>query len=77
MDIHKIKLIRKVISMTKISEIDLGSSLLSLFILIGYIATAIVVIRITIIGINYVKVNFPKNDRTDESKESETESKGF
>ena len=61
--------------MTKISEIDLGSSLLSIFILIGFIATAFVFIRITIIGINYIKANFPKEEN--EGKKEKSKNRGF
>ena len=48
--------------MIKLSEIDLGSALLSIFILIGFIATAFVFVRLTIIGVNYVKVNYLKEE---------------
>ena len=64
--------------MSKLSEIDLGSALLSTFILIGFLATAIVFVRLTIIGINYVKVNFLKEEGEDrDKKENESETKGF
>ena len=62
--------------MPQITEIDLGSSLLSTFILIGFIATAFVFIRLTIIGINYIKVNFTTQVELEEKK-NENESKGF
>ena len=62
--------------MPQITEIDLGSSLLSTFILIGFIATAFVFIRLTIIGINYIKVNFTTQVEGEEKK-NENESKGF
>jgi len=64
--------------MPKLSEIDLASALLSTFILLGFIATAFVFIRLTIIGKNYVKVNFSKeegDENIDEKKESQA--KGF
>ncbi len=61
--------------MSKISELDLGSALLSTFILIGFIATAIVFIRLTIIGLNYIRVNFPKEEAN--AKRNETEKRGF
>jgi len=67
-----------IIFMTKISEIDLPSALLSTFILLGFIATAFVFIRLTIIGVNYIKVNFSKEEgeeNIDKNKESQT--KGF
>ena len=61
--------------MPNISEIDLGSTLLSTFILVGYIATAFVFIRLTIIGINYIKINFLSQE--EKEKKNEIESKGF
>ena len=61
--------------MPKISEIDLGSTLLSVFIIIGFIATAFALIRLTIIGINYIKVNSSKAEV--EEKKNETNTKGF
>ena len=64
--------------MTKLSEIDIGSSLLSTFILIGFIATAFVFLRFTIIGINYIKVNYLKEKVEDNDKKKEiSETKGF
>ena len=68
--------------MIKLSEIDLGSALLSTFILVGFIATAFAFIKLTIIGINYVNVNYIKGDGEDRDKnklkvESKGESKGF
>ena len=59
--------------MSKISEIDLGSALLSTFILIGFIGTAFVLVKFTIMGINYININFPKKDQ----KEIERDGKGF
>ena len=64
--------------MIKLSEIDLGSALLSIFILIGFIATAFVFIRLTIIGINYIKINYSKEEGLDrEEKITKRENKGF
>ena len=64
--------------MIKLSEIDLGSALLSIFILIGFIATAFVFIRLTIIGINYIKINYSKEDGEDRgAKQTKSETKGF
>ena len=64
--------------MLKSSEIELGSSLLSTFILIGYIATAFVFVRLTIIGINYIKINYSKEEGLDsEEKITKRENKGF
>ena len=64
--------------MTKLSEIDLGSALLSTFILIGFIATAFVFIRLTIIGINYIKINYANEEGVESlKKEEKSESKGF
>ena len=65
--------------MSKLSEIDLGSALLSLIILAGFIATGFVFIRLTIIGINYIKVNY-SNKETEAGKRKEintSENKGF
>ena len=64
--------------MSKISEIDLGSSILSISIFIGFIATAVAVLRFTIIGINYVKVNYSKDEgEVKKNKISKSENKGF
>ncbi len=66
------------IHVSKLSEIDLGSALLSTFILVGFIATAFVFVRLTIIGINYVKVNYLKEVGEDKDEEKNTsETKGF
>ena len=61
--------------MAKISEVDLGSGILSVFILIGFLATALVFIRLAIIGINYMKVNFSNNE--EEENKIESNKKGF
>ena len=67
-----------IIFISKISEIDLGSALLSTFILAGYIATAFVFVRITIIGINYIKINYSKEEGEDKEKTlTKSEHKGF
>ena len=64
--------------MSNLSEIDLGSSLLSIFILVGFVATAFVLVRLTIIGINYVKVNYSKEEGEDINKrKKKDEKKGF
>ena len=66
--------------MPKISEIDLGSLILSTFILIGFIATAFVFVRLTIIGINYIKENSSIEEGVDKESEiniKKNESKGF
>ena len=64
--------------MAKISEIDLGSSILSIVILAGFIATAFAVIKLTIIGINYIKVNYSKGKGDEKNKKiTKSESKGF
>ena len=64
--------------MSKISQIDLGSSVLSICILAGFIATAFVFLRLTIIGINYIKVNYLNEEGEDEDKLiKKSESKGF
>ena len=67
-----------IIFISKISEIDIGSALLSTCILAGYIATAFVFVRITIIGINYVKKNYSKEQGEDRGKKiTKSETKGF
>ena len=64
--------------MSKLSEIDLGSSILSIFILAGFIATAFVFLRLTIIGINYIKINFSKEEIEGKGKKiKKSEGKGF
>tara|TARA_Y100001968_G_scaffold295250_1_gene302472 strand:- start:385 stop:579 length:195 start_codon:yes stop_codon:yes gene_type:complete len=64
--------------MYKISEIDLGSSLLSIVIVAGFIATAFAVIRVAIIGINYTKENYLKKEAGIEKKEEINDKpKGF
>ena len=64
--------------MSKLSEIDLGSALLSPFILVGFIATAFVFVRLTIIVINYIKVNYSKEEGEGKSKNiNKSETKGF
>ena len=64
--------------MSKLAEIDLGSSILSIFILAGFIATAFVFVRLTIIGINYIKENYSKPEGEDKEKTlTKTENKGF
>ncbi len=69
---------KKLIFMLKLTEIDLGSSFLSIFILAGFIGTAFVFVRLTIIGINYIKVNYLKEEGENKDKKiTESESKGF
>tara|TARA_B100001113_G_scaffold203044_1_gene166454 strand:- start:1126 stop:1320 length:195 start_codon:yes stop_codon:yes gene_type:complete len=64
--------------MSKISEIDLGSSILSICIVAGFIATAFVFIRLTIIGVNYIKINYLREEVEDNDKlAKKSESKGF
>ena len=64
--------------MLKISEIDLGSSILSIFILIGFVATALVFIRLTIIAINYIKENVQiDNSEKNEEAQFKKKKKGF
>ena len=65
--------------MSKISGIDLGSSILSIFIVAGFVATGLVFIRLTIIGINYIKINYLKEavDGKKNQSKSESDSKGF
>ena len=54
--------------MPNLTEIDLGSALLSTVILVGFIATAFAFIKLTIIGINYVKANYLKQKEEDQDK---------
>ena len=61
--------------MLKISEIDLGSLLLSIFILLGFIATSFAFVKFTIMGINYVKANFLEDLAKGEKKKNKK--KGF
>ena len=78
MNYKRLNKLVEIIHMPKLSEIDLGSALLSTFILIGFIATAFVFIRLTIIGINYIKVNYLKEEGEDmDQKKSNDETKGF
>tara|TARA_B100000214_G_scaffold275918_2_gene205881 strand:+ start:231 stop:425 length:195 start_codon:yes stop_codon:yes gene_type:complete len=64
--------------MSKISEIDLASSVLSFFILLGFIATAIAFVRLAIIGINYIKVNYFKDEgEVKKNKTNKSEKTGF
>ena len=64
--------------MSKITEIDLGSAILSICILAGFIATAFVFIRLTIIAINYIKVNYLREGGDHRDKlNNESERKGF
>ena len=64
--------------MSRLSEIDLGSSILSIIILAGFIATAFVFVRLTIIGINYIKINYLKEEAEDKGKKkNKSSTKGF
>ena len=64
--------------MPKISQIDLGSSILSICIVAGFIATAFVFVRLTIIGVNYIKINYLREEVEDNDKlAKKSESKGF
>ncbi len=64
--------------MSKLSEINLGSAILSIALFAGFIATAIAFIRLTIIGINYVRENYLiEKEGGNNKKESKSEAKGF
>tara|TARA_B100000214_G_scaffold261036_1_gene192752 strand:+ start:94 stop:288 length:195 start_codon:yes stop_codon:yes gene_type:complete len=64
--------------MFKLSEIDLGSTILSIVIVAGFIATAFAVIRLMIIVVNYIRVNYSKKDVEAEfKKQVKKEAKGF
>ena len=67
-----------IIHMSRLSEINIGSSFLSIIILAGFIATAFVFARLTIIGINYIKESSSKEEGVDkESEIKKTKAKGF
>ena len=64
--------------MLKISEINLGSAILSIFILAGFIATAFVFVRLTIIGVNYIKDNYSNKEGEEKARTiKDNETKGF
>ena len=64
--------------MSKLSEIDLGSAVLSVVIGAGFIATAFAVIKLTIIGVNYIRVNYLKKEvESKYKKQVKNEAKGF
>ena len=64
--------------MSKISQIDLGSSILSICIVAGFIATAFVFIRLTIIAVNYIKINYLREELEDNDKlAKKVKAKGF
>ena len=63
--------------MLKISDIDLASSILSICILIGFIGSALAVVKITIIGINYIKENLVKEEKKSDPTINNSERKRF
>tara|TARA_Y100001968_G_scaffold18157_1_gene14325 strand:+ start:466 stop:660 length:195 start_codon:yes stop_codon:yes gene_type:complete len=64
--------------MSNLSEIDLGSAILSVVIVAGFIATAFAFIRLTIIGVNYINVNYLKKEVEAKNKKIvKNEAKGF
>ena len=64
--------------MFKLSEIDLGSNILSIVIAAGFIATAFAVIRLMIILVNYIRVNYSKKEvEAEYKKRVKKEAKGF
>ena len=63
--------------MSKLSEIDLGSSILSISILLGFIATSLVIIRLLVTGINYIKINSNQKQKSIKAKKKESIDKGF
>ena len=64
--------------MFKLSEIDLGSTILSIVIVAGFIATAFAVIRLVIIAVNYTKVNYLEKEVENKNKKKvKSEAKGF
>ncbi len=63
--------------MSGLSEIDLGSSILSISILLGFTATSLVIIRFLVSGINYIKIkSSPKLEKSKINK-IDTLDKGF
>ena len=64
--------------MSKLSEIDLGSTILSVAIVAGFIATAFVFIRLAIIVVNYINVNYLKKEvEAKNKKQVKNEANGF
>tara|TARA_Y100001968_G_C19438186_1_gene761020 strand:+ start:2544 stop:2735 length:192 start_codon:yes stop_codon:yes gene_type:complete len=63
--------------MKNLSEIDLGSFLLFAAVILGFIATGFVIIRLSIIAINFI--SYKLNERKELLKEQEesNSSKGF
>tara|TARA_Y100001968_G_C19023554_1_gene556307 strand:+ start:322 stop:510 length:189 start_codon:yes stop_codon:yes gene_type:complete len=62
--------------MNEISQIDLGSAILFLAVIAGFLATGLVFVRFAIIGINYIssKIQESKNEKVNYQ---EKETKGF
>ena len=63
--------------MSKLSEIDLGSSILSISILLGFIATSLVIIRLLVRGINYIKINSKQKQESSKPTKEGPIDKGF
>ena len=63
--------------MPELSGIDLGSSILSISILLGFIATGLVIIRLLVIGINYIKINSNQKETIVKPIKKENNDKGF
>ena len=63
--------------MSKLSEIDLGSSILSIAILLGFIATSLLIIRFLVIGINNIKINSNSKQKSSKTIKKEASDKGF
>tara|TARA_Y100001968_G_scaffold331482_1_gene386309 strand:+ start:338 stop:529 length:192 start_codon:yes stop_codon:yes gene_type:complete len=63
--------------MSKISNLDLGSGILSIFILLGFVATCIAFFRIAIIGINYIRENYKTKEKDLSKDKKKVNADGF
>ncbi len=63
--------------MSKLSGIDLGSSILSISILLGFIATSLAIIRLFVTGIKYIKNNSNQKQERSKAIQKEPIDKGF
>ena len=63
--------------MSKLSEIDLGSSILSISVLLGFLATSLLIIRLLVTGINYIQINSNRKLERSKAIKKETIDKGF
>ena len=63
--------------MSNLSEINLGSSILSISILLGFLATSLLIIRLLVIGINNIQINSNRQKKSNKSIKKEPIDKGF